>query len=196
MLILVRHGQCVANLESRLVGRHDSPLTDHGRQQAAAAAHAVLAAGGAGRVVCSPLRRAVESAAALGLPVEVDERWIELDYGEYDGARHRDVPSEAWAAWRRDNDCAPPGGESLAAMGRRVRAACDALAPSATDESIVVVSHVSPIKAAVAWALGAGDEAAWRMHLDTASISTIALGRGGPVMRSFNETQHLLQLEA
>ena len=54
---------------------------------------------------------------------------------------------------------------------------------------VVVVSHVSPIKAAVAWALGAGDDLAWRLHLSTASLTRLAWGADRPVLRSFNDTQ-------
>ena len=86
---------------------------------------------------------------------------------------------------------APPGGESLADLTRRVHAACDDLCDEARDTTVVVVSHVSPIKAAVAWALGAGPEVAWRTHLDPASISRIVIGRRGPLLRTFNEVAHL-----
>ncbi len=71
----------------------------------------------------------------------------------------------------------------------RVRQACDELWPEAVDDDIVVVTHVSPIKAAVAWALGVGDETSWRMFVDLASVSRIGVGRSGPSLRTFNETQ-------
>src|SRR5215210_6447011 len=124
MLVLVRHGRTTANASGLLLGRADPPLDEHGVGQAAALA-AVVA--GARRVVCSPLRRAQETAAALGLPVEVDDRWIELDYGELDGRPIPEVPADLWARWRADVHFAPPGGESLAALGGRVRAACEDL---------------------------------------------------------------------
>ena len=73
----------------------------------------------------SPLGRCRQTAArvaeAVGVPVEVDERWIELDYGELDGRPTSEVPAETWAAWRADLEWGPPGGESIAALGRRVR---------------------------------------------------------------------------
>jgi broad specificity phosphatase PhoE len=192
VLILVRHGQTELNAQSRLVGRLDAPLTDLGRRQAAAAARAVIgSAGPLARVVASPLARARDTAAAFGGQVEVDDRWIELDYGTYDGLLLADVPSALWSAWRSDAAFTPPGGESLADLGRRVRQACDELAEDAAAGNVVVVSHVSPIKAAVVWALGADDRAAWRMYLDTGSICRIYLGPVGPSLRSFNETGHL-----
>ena len=185
MLVLVRHGRTTANATGLLLGRADPPLDEHGRQQAAALAASVA---DARRVVCSPLRRARETADALGLPVEVDERWIELDYGELDGRPIAEVPADLWRRWRADVAFAPPGGESLAALGRRVRAACEDLAAEAAGHDVVVVTHVSPIKAAVAWALGVGDELSWRLHVAPASITRIAVRDGWGVLTTFNWT--------
>jgi len=192
MLILVRHGESTGNAEGRLLGRIDSPLTERGLAQARSLADAVS---GATRVISSPLARARDTAEALGtgLPVEVDDRWVEVDYGEFDGRELAAVPGEVWAQWRRDPGYAPPGGESLATAGVRVRAACEELfadpGGAARDPGcVVVVSHVSPIKAATCWSLGIGDEGAWRLYLATASITRITWGRGGPVLAGFNDT--------
>ena len=146
-------------------------------------------------VISSPLQRARDTAAAIGLPVVVDQRWVELDYGPYDGWLLGDVPAEMWARWRSDASYAPPGGESLAALGRRVREACEELLGD-PDRLSVVVSHVSPIKAAVAWALGVGDEVAWRMFLAPASITMIGHGAAGPSLYAFNVTAHLVGVAA
>jgi len=188
MLVLLRHGQTEVNAGGRLQGRIDAPLTQLGRRQAAAAAAAL---GTPARVVSSPLRRARETAAAFGVEVEVDDRWIELDYGDLDGRPMAEVPPSLWAQWRSDVDFAPPGGESLLALGARVRAACADLAASAREHDVVVVSHVSPIKAAVAWALGVGDETSWRMHLDVAAVCRIAIRPTGASLVGFNDTAHL-----
>jgi broad specificity phosphatase PhoE len=185
LLYLVRHGRTAENAARLLLGRLDVPLDQTGRAQAAALA-AVAELAGAARVVSSPLARARETAAALGPPVEVDERWVEIDYGIFDG-RALDAAADLWDGWDRTLEFTPPGGESLAAMGRRVRSACDELWTEATTADVVVVSHVSPIKAAVAWALGVGDEVCWRTFLDTASITVIGPGRrGAPTLRAFN----------
>ena len=191
MLLLVRHGEAAANAAGVLLGRTDSPLTDRGREQVATLAPALRKAG---RLITSPLARARETAEALGLglPVEVDERWVEVDYGEYEGRALSAVSSSTWERWRSDPDDPWPGGESLADVGRRVRSACDELFSSEgqgarSDADVVVVSHVSPIKAAVAWALGAGDEVVWRLYLATASLTRIAWGADAPVLRSYNE---------
>ena len=144
-------------------------------------------------MISSPLQRARDTAAAFGQHVEVDDRWTELDYGAYDELALGDVPAEMWQKWRGDAEFAPPDGESLARVGRRVRAACDDLATGASESVVVVVSHVSPIKAAVAWALGVGDGVTWRMFVAVASITRIAVTDRGPILRSFNEVAHLGQ---
>lgn len=188
MLYLVRHGRTAQNAARRLLGRMDVPLDDVGLRQAGTLG-SVPALAGAGRVVSSPLARARDTAAMIGPPVVVDDRWVELDYGAFDG---RDLASaaELWAGWDSDLEYRPPGGESLGDLGRRVRAACDDLWAEAAAADVVVVSHVSPIKAAVAWALGVGDEICWRTFLDTASITVIGAGRSGPTLRRFNDTAH------
>jgi broad specificity phosphatase PhoE len=188
VLYLVRHGRTAQNAARLLLGRMDVPLDEVGQRQASALGEmGVLAA--ATRVVSSPLARARDTAAFLGPPVTVDDRWTEIDYGRFDGAE-LGAAAELWIGWDADLEYTPPGGESLADLGRRVRAACDDLWEEASAADVVVVSHVSPIKAAVAWALGVGDEICWRTYLDTASVTVIGPGRKGPTLRSFNETAH------
>jgi broad specificity phosphatase PhoE len=195
VIVLARHGRTEANAHGLLLGRADPGLDDDGRRQAERLAAEI---GGLDvvRVVASPLARCRETAQmvaeAAGIrDVTVDDRWIELDYGALDGTRPADVPAETWARWRADVTFAPEGGESLAALGQRVRAACAALADEARERDLVVVSHVSPIKAAVAWALGVGDEVSWRLWVAPGSITRIAVGGPAPSLRSFNEIAHL-----
>jgi broad specificity phosphatase PhoE len=191
MLYLVRHGRTAQNAGRRLLGRLDVPLDDLGRRQAEALGQVPFLRNAA-KVVTSPLGRAVETAERLGPPVTVDERWIEIDYGIFDGMALEEAP-ELWKQWSVDLSYVPEGGESIASVAARVRKACDEIWHEAAAEDVVVVSHVSPIKAAVAWAIGAGDETAWRMFIDVASVSVIGPGRGSgarplPSLRSFNET--------
>ena len=119
MLILVRHGRTAANAAGQLQGRLDQPLDDLGERQALAVAAHVGPSTRSSRAHCSalakPRRRSVE-------PVHVDERWIEIAYGKYEGMPHGDVPSEVWNYWRTDANFVPEGGESAAAVDVRVRA--------------------------------------------------------------------------
>jgi broad specificity phosphatase PhoE len=185
MIAFVRHGETPPNRAGLLLGRTDAALTDHGRAQAERLAEA-LAGLDVARVISSPLRRARDTAApiatACGEAVEVDDRLVEIDYGEWEGRPLADLDSEVVARWRRDGGFAPPGGESLAVVADRVASFCD---ETLDDRVVVAVSHVSPIKAAVTWTLRVPPELAWRMRLEVASITRI--GRG-PVLMSFNES--------
>jgi broad specificity phosphatase PhoE len=185
VLILVRHGRTALNASGRLQGRIDEPLDDVGHLQAKAVAERV---GPVDELISSPLLRAQQTADAFGVPYTIDDRWTELAYGVYDGLAMVDVPPAVWLGWREDPQFEPEGGESLFALGERVREACAELAERATERSIAVVSHVSPIKAAVAWVLGAGIEVSWRTHLSQASITRIDVRGAGPVLFTFNET--------
>ncbi len=188
VLILVRHGRTPANAAGLLQGRLDQDLDDLGREQAAAVAAYVRSWCEVEAVVASPLRRAQQTAAEFGQPVETDDRWLELSYGEYEGTPHNEVPSEVWQRWRDDAHFTPIGGESLAALDVRVRSACVDLVERATDENVVVVSHVSPMKSAVAWALGVDIGISFNCHLDHAAVCRIAIRGDRPILQTFNET--------
>ncbi|MGH3812853.1 MAG: histidine phosphatase family protein [Pseudonocardiaceae bacterium] len=193
MLILVRHGQTAANARGLLLGRADPPLTETGYRQARALAEALPRAA---RIVSSPLIRARQTAAVLAgagpgatdaEDVEVDPRWIEMDYGDLDGRPATALGEQSWRAWRQDPDFVPAGGESVAAVCTRVRQACVELADDAAHRDVVVVSHVSPIKAAVTWALGVGDEVAWRMFLADAAVCRIDTTGPVPLLLAFSD---------
>jgi probable phosphoglycerate mutase len=192
VLILVRHGESVANAQGLLLGRTDAELTETGRVQAEAVTsllpHPVV------EVRSSPLARARHTAELLGLgpPVVVDDRWIEVDYGEYECQPLGGIPAEVWQRWQSDRDFRPAGGESLAEVDVRVGAACEELFASdgtvarRADGDVVVVSHVTPIKAAVAWALGTTD-LYWRLFLKTGSVTRIGWNRDAPILHGYNE---------
>ncbi|WP_158412191.1 histidine phosphatase family protein [Ilumatobacter nonamiensis] len=189
MLILLRHGRTAANEAGLLQGRLNQDLDEFGERQAQAAAkHLAQTDGGIDVVISSPLKRAQQTATALGLPVETDERWIELSYGKYEGVPHADIPSEVWQMWRNDFSYVPEDGEALSTLDERVRAACDDLVERASRQNIVVVSHVSPMKSAVGWALGTDIGISWNCHLDHASICRIEIRGRRPVLSAFNET--------
>ena len=191
VLLLVRHGESTANAAGLLLGRSDVPLTELGLAQARAVRSQLA---NVTRVVSSPLRRAVDTAEALGLdvPIEVDERWVEVDYGEHESRPIGEVPADLWRRWRTEPTFRPAGGETLAEVGRRVGTACDELfgcsgvGARSEQGDVVVVSHVSPIKAAVAWALGVDDAVVWRLYLATGSLTRIGWGVDSPVLQAFN----------
>ena len=187
MLLLVRHAQTAANAQGHVLGRADPPLSATGRTQAVALAELLPAADA---VVCSPLRRAQETAAALGGPVRLDPRWIERDYGDFDDRPPDAETAEVWRRWRTDDTFTPPGVEPDHEVAARVREACAELAADAMSATVVVVTHVSPIKAAIEWALGSTRPLEWRLFVEDASVSRIDIGADGPVVRWFNRWGH------
>ena len=194
LLTLVRHGRTHANAGGLLQGHLDNELDAVGHDQAAMLGPALVRVAPVTRIIASPLRRAQQTAAAVaghtGCEVETDARWIELDYGDYDGQPMTSVAPEVWARWRSDAHFRPPGGESMAELDVRVRAALTDLAAATDAGHVVVVSHVSPIKAAVAWALGVDIGVSWRTALDRASLSTVRLHPERPALVTFNVTVH------
>ena len=188
VLILVRHGRTAANAAGLLQGRSDLSLDDVGREQARQVAAAI---GPVDRVISSSLVRARETAAAFNAPACVDDRWIELDFGVFEGQVVADLPVDVWSVWRSDPTFVPQDGEAMSALDERVRAACRDVIDLARTETVVVVSHVSPIKAAVAWALGGDVTMSWRCHLEQAAVCRIATGGPNPVLRTFNEVLYV-----
>ena len=191
-IIIVRHGRTEFNATGRLQGRTDNPLDEVGLAQAeAVAAYLQPELLSDTLFVCSPLLRARQTATAIvnqvGSSFEIDERWIELDYGSYEGLRQAEVPSNVWRDWKNDNDFAAPQGESLNQVQRRVAEACDDLVQRLNGRTAVVVSHVSPIKSAVAWALGMDASVGWKTQLSTASITRISVSSNGVALTAFNE---------
>ena len=194
LLTLVRHGQTAANAQNLLQGHVNHPLDDIGRAQVSVLGAALQKIAPVDRIISSPLLRAQQTAQAIaqgltyGSEVETDPRWIELNYGDFDGQPVSSVSPEQWAAWRTDEHFRPPQGETLAELSLRVHDAIDALLADSVSSHIVVVSHVSPIKAAVAWALGVGVEVSWRTALDRASMTTVRLDAKHPALKTFNVT--------
>lgn len=183
VLHLVRHARTAANASRRLQGRLDLPLDEVGRQQAAALARVVPRPD---RLVVSPMRRARETAAVFEVAHETDARWLEMDYGVMDGVPLAEVPADMWLRWRSEPTFAPDGGETLLELAARVHAACEELLYSAASQEVVVVTHATPIKVAMAWALGAEPEVSWRSFVDQASVTRIEVRDGRPVLVAFN----------
>ncbi|MFJ1542659.1 bifunctional RNase H/acid phosphatase [Micromonospora chalcea] len=200
-LILVRHGETERTVQKHYSGRGDVPLTERGRAQARATAARVAAlAPSVAAVVSSPLSRCTATAEAIAAqvgnpPVRTDDDLIECDFGVWEGHTFAEV-RERWAAeldaWLASTRVAPPKGESFVAVAERTGRAVDRLRSAYPGETVVVVSHVSPIKLVLRDALAAGDAFLHRLYLDTAGISVLDLyPDGGVAVRSVNDTSHL-----
>ena len=197
--LLLRHGATPLSAERRFAGRGDIPLTDEGRRQAAAAAARLRERGGLDVIVTSPLRRARRTAEAVaeasGAPLVVDDDLVEADFGAWEGLSFAEASAkspEEMTAWLGSADAAPPGGESFADVARRVLRALDRLLDAYPERTLVVVSHVTPIKTLLCRALLAPPAALFRIHLDVASLSRVDWFADGPALvRSMNDTAHL-----
>ncbi|MEU5213910.1 bifunctional RNase H/acid phosphatase [Streptomyces sp. NPDC020742] len=201
-LVLLRHGETALTPQKRFSGSggNDPELSPAGRRQAEAAAAALAARGTVQAVVTSPLRRCRETAQAvadrLGLEVRVEEGLREADFGAWEGLTFAEVRErfpEDLDAWLGSTKVAPTGGgESFATVARRVGAARDRLLARYAGRTVLLVTHVTPIKTLVRLALGAPPESLYRMELSAASLSALAYyADGNASLRLLNETAHL-----
>ncbi|GHB03999.1 bifunctional RNase H/acid phosphatase [Streptomyces termitum] len=200
--VLLRHGETALTPEKRFSGSggSDPGLSEAGRRQAAAVADALAARGTIRYVVSSPLLRCRQTAetvaARLGLDVAVEPGLRETDFGAWEGltfAEVRERHPEDLDAWLASPKAAPTGGgESFAAVTRRVAAARDRLAAAHAGRTVLLVSHVTPIKTLVRLALGAPPESLFKMDLSAASLSAVAYySDGNASVRLLNDTSHL-----
>lgn len=212
--VLLRHGVTPLTAEKRFSGDGgaDPELTEEGFTQAARAAD-LIASGdrlaGLGRhapftgidtVLASPLRRTQQTAAVvaerLGLPVTTEPDVRECGFGAWDGLTYGEVDAqwpEDLAAWLASPATAPPGGESFDAVFTRVSAARAAIAERHAGRTVLVVTHVTPIKSFVRDVLGAPSSALFRMELAPASITVVQwYADGVGSLRAFNHTSHLV----
>jgi broad specificity phosphatase PhoE len=191
VIIFIRHGQTTTNAQRLLVGRSDPVLTELGERQAVALRPLLTKVR---EVWTSPLQRA-RATAALAIPdvdAVVKESFIEVDYGSMDGQSLSAVSEEQWRAFEHDHDTAFGDGESLASVDQRVHAELELLLldPTSllhsTTTDLAIVTHMSPIKSAVTWALGVPGSAAWRMNLRNASITTVTTRLSTPTLFNYN----------
>ncbi len=198
-LLLLRHGQTELSVQRRYSGRGNPALTEEGRRQADAAARYLAQRGGISAVFCSPLQRAYDTAAAaakaLGLDVTVDDDLIETDFGAWEGltfAEAAERDPELHSRWLRDTGACPPGGEAFDAVLDRVSRARARIIAAHPGTTVLVVSHVTPIKMLLRQALDAGPGILYRLHLDLASLSIAEFYSDGvSSVRLVNQTAYL-----
>ncbi|BBC36859.1 hypothetical protein SGFS_081530 [Streptomyces graminofaciens] len=200
--VLLRHGETPLTPQKRFSGSggSDPSLSGIGRHQAERVAAALAVRGTVQAIVSSPLARCRETAgvvaARLGLPVEIEDGLRETDFGAWEGlsfAEVRERHPDDMNAWLASPDAEPTGGgESFAAVADRVAATRDRLVAAYAGRTVLLVSHVTPIKTLVRLALGAPAESLFRMELSAAALSAVAYyADGNATVRLLNDTSHL-----
>ena len=201
-VLLLRHGATQLTPQKRFsgVGSGNLELSASGRDQAQRSARSTLVRGaGLVEIVCSPLRRCTETAeilaAELGLHVRVEADLREMDFGKWEGLTYAEVEQrhpDDLAEWKRSAAVAPTGSaETFSGVLDRMGTLAGRLATRYAGESVLAITHVTPIKALVAQALDAPPSALFRMELSSASFSRIAYTGSEASVRLFNGTSHL-----
>ncbi|WP_405473877.1 bifunctional RNase H/acid phosphatase [Streptomyces canus] len=200
--VLLRHGETPLTPQKRFSGSGgtDPALSDIGREQAERAAEALAERGTIQHILASPLTRTRQTAAAvaerLGIEVTVEDGLIETDFGAWEGLTFGEVRErypDDLNTWLSDPEAEPTGGgESFAATATRIAATRDKLVAAYAGRTVLLVTHVTPIKTFVRLALGAPPESLFRMELSAASMSAVAYyADGNASVRLLNDTSHL-----
>ncbi|MEU8511531.1 bifunctional RNase H/acid phosphatase [Kitasatospora sp. NPDC048722] len=200
--VLLRHGETALTPEKRFSGSggSDPELSEKGRWQAERAAEALAARGSVQAVVASPMQRTRQTAetvaARLGLEVRYEDGLREVDFGAWEGltfAEVRERYPDDLTAWLGSAKAKPTGStESFTTLTHRAAVARDKIIARHPGRTVLVVSHVSPIKTLVRLALGAPPDSLYRMELSAASLCAVQYyADGNASVRLLNDTSHL-----
>ncbi|MEV6713381.1 bifunctional RNase H/acid phosphatase [Lentzea sp. NPDC051208] len=198
-LILLRHGQTRLSVDRRYSGRGDHPLTELGLEQAEKAAARLSKTDGIAGIISSPLQRAQQTAQKLadkvGLEVVTHQGLIETDFGTWEGLTFAEASKqdpEVHRRWLGDTSVKPPNGESFDEVHARVRKARTDIIARYGGKTLVLVSHVTPIKTMLRQALDVGPQFLFRMHLDLTGVSIAEFYPDGHAsVKLVNDTSHL-----
>ena len=198
-VVLVRHGECEGNREGLFRGRTDFPLNASGLAQAQALAEELNSLG-ITKIYSSPLSRARTTAELIaektGAPLEISQGFQNITLGPWDGKSkdfvRREYPRE-WEIWLSDPEKLElPGAESMKALQDRSFQALEEAVTRHEGETFAVVTHRALLKPLLARCMGIGSPYFWRLHIDTASYSTLRHEKGrGYCCTLLNQTNHL-----
>jgi broad specificity phosphatase PhoE len=180
-IVLIRHGETEWSRDGKHTGNTDVPLTELGREQAAALG-AALAAQSFARVLTSPLARAADTARLAGFDAEPRDELREWDYGAYEGRKTAEIREErpGWTLWADG----VPDGETAAEVAARVDAVLAEL--RMVDDAALVFAHGHLLRVlSVRW-IGLEPEAGRLLALDPATFSVLGYERETPVIRVWN----------
>lgn len=198
--LFVRHGVTATTgkvLPGRARGLH---LADDGRAQAAAVADRLARLKQVHAVYASPLERTRETAAAIGRRLELkvgsERGLLECDFGDWTGAELKTLAKlPEWRTVQRyPSGFRFPGGESFKEMQTRVTGTVARIRERHPGQTVVLVSHADPIKAAVADAAGTPLDLFQRLVISPCSVTAIAYGDAGPTVLSVNSLDDLAEL--
>lgn len=196
-LLLIRHGETQWNLDQRVQGHHDVPLTERGIEQAERL-RAALGAESLHAVYSSDLQRARVTAEILAgerLPLHTEPRFRESCFGLFEGLTGTECElryPEEYQAWRRDSvRHRPPGGETLEDLQRRCLEALREHLPKHGGETVAVVAHGGPVRAMVCGVLGMPLEMYPRIRVENTSVARVIFTARGPILAGLNDVCHL-----
>jgi len=196
-LLLIRHGETQWNLDHRVQGHLDVPLTERGLHQAERL-RAALVDDGVHAVYTSDLQRARVTAEIIAgdrLPVYVEPRFRESCFGSFEGLTGVECearfPAE-YHAWRGDSvRNRPPGGETLEDLRERCLAALRELLPGHGGQTVAVVAHGGPVRAMVCGVLGLPLETYPKIRVENTSVARLLFTARGAILAGLNDVCHL-----
>ena len=203
-LLLVRHGRTAYNAKLRFMGQLDIPMDETGRAQVHAVARR-LASESPAAIYSSELVRARETAIAIQAeiasapPLRVEPRLTEGHFGDWQGQTYPDIrvqDADHLARWEADRlNVAPPNGETLPDIARRVEAAYRDICSAHPDETVIIAAHGGSLQVLIVLALGLPLEAYWKVDVSNASLSELRVYDGAAVLHLLNDTSHLAGIE-
>lgn len=182
--MLIRHPETVANVESRYIGRSDSPLTERGVRQRAWLER-VVAPWGADVVYSSPLGRALETAHVIapdGSEVTVLEELQEIDFGQAEGLAYPEIVARGMHLHYTGDGPIAPGGETATAFDARVRRALAMIEDG--QRRGVVVTHGGVMRRLLVHLLDLPAECGWRFGLSNATVAVVRIADGAGILES------------
>ena len=181
-MILMRHGQADNNVNRILVGRHiESHLTEYGKRQVLDTAK-YLGEISINKVLVSPVVRTIETAEIvceyLGLDYQIDERLYEIELGRLVGMNYEEIIlkyGNLFLEFYTENEAAltPYGVESFASIKQRIKNILDEMAETNSDRNVLMISHLDPIKAAIAIILDLKPESLYKWQIRNASLTIL-----------------------
>lgn len=178
----MRHGEAENNVKRVLVGRHlESHLTLYGRRQAAEAAR-LLQDVPIKKIYASPVIRTIETAEIvskiLGISYDIDERLYEIDLGKLVGMNYEEIIRRHGNLFLKfyaegDSTLADYGVETFSSVKDRIISLLSEIRENYSDENILMITHLDPIKAAISSLLDLNPEALYRWHIRNASLTIL-----------------------